>query len=208
MKESSKGSRRSIGRGEKVRAAVLAATLEELGGAGYAALTVENVAQRAGVHKTTVYRRWKDRENLVVDALSEQIALEIPIPDTGAIATDLRELARGFVRWATSVSGQAVLAAVLSDALRIPEVVAARRRIFGDRLRRAEQVIRRAVERGELPSDVDPAEVIKAMVAPLYLRLLITGEPLDRASADHAARAALAAARAGVLGRSGDRPAE
>jgi AcrR family transcriptional regulator len=51
----------SVGRGPKVRAAVLAATLEELAAVGYAALTVDDVARRAGVHKTTIYRRWEDR---------------------------------------------------------------------------------------------------------------------------------------------------
>ena len=58
-------------RGATVRANVLAATLAELAEAGYAALTVEAVADRAGVHKTTVYRRWRDREALVIDALTD-----------------------------------------------------------------------------------------------------------------------------------------
>src|SRR6266496_6224804 len=82
------------GRGPKVRAAVLAATLAELAGTGYAALTVENVARRAGVHKTTIYRRWKDRESLVTDAMTELAATQVPFPDTGDIDTDLRRLAR------------------------------------------------------------------------------------------------------------------
>jgi AcrR family transcriptional regulator len=121
-----------------MHAAVLAATLEELAAVGYAALTVENVARRAGVHKTTIYRRWKDRESLIADALSGQIASEIPVPDTGALETDLRELARAFVRWATSVQGEAVLASFFLDAGRVPEIAevklhpsAARRSRFG-----------------------------------------------------------------------------
>ena len=69
-----------IGRGAKVRAAVLAATLVELAESGYAALSVDDVARRAGVHKTTVYRRWQTRENLVVDALAAQMASGIAIP--------------------------------------------------------------------------------------------------------------------------------
>lgn len=190
---------RPVGRGPKVRAAVLAATLAELGETGYAALTVERVADRAGVHKTTIYRRWKDRENLIVDALSEQIAEEIPMPDTGTIEGDLRDMAASFARWATSAPGQAMLAALLSDAVRIPEVAQARRRIFGDRLRRGEPVIIRALERGELPAGTAPAEVIKALVAPLYLRLLITGEPLDEQATERASQAAVVAARAGAL---------
>ncbi|MFJ6211739.1 TetR/AcrR family transcriptional regulator [Streptomyces sp. NPDC092296] len=187
---------RPVGRGPKVRAAVLAATLTELAETGYAALTVDNVAQRAGVHKTTVYRRWQDRETLVVAALTEHIAADIPIPDTGAVETDLRLLARGLIGWATSPSGRAVLSVMLSDAIRLPEVAEARRHIFEDRVRRAAPVIVRAVERGELPGGTDPAEVVRTLAAPVYFQLLITGEPLDEAAADRAARIALAAARA------------
>lgn len=77
-------------------------------------MTVENVAQRAGVHKTTVYRRWKDRERLLIDALAEHMATDIPVPDTGAIETDLRALARSIVQAFTSPAGQAILAAMFT----------------------------------------------------------------------------------------------
>lgn len=191
--------RSSVGRGPKMRAAVHAATLAELAEKGYAALTIENVARRAGVHKTTVYRNWQDRERLVVDALSAQVAQDIPIPDSTAIASDLREMARGLVRWATSPSGQAMLAALLSDAISIPEIADIRRRIFDDRLRRAEPVIAGAIARGELPPETDPNEVVKALAAPIYFRLLISGDPVDEVLADRAAEMALTIARAGLL---------
>jgi AcrR family transcriptional regulator len=193
------GRPRPRGRGPKVRAAVLAATLAELAERGCAALTVEGVARRAGVHKTTVYRRWRDRESLVVDALTDLIATEVPVPDSGDIATDLRALARALVQWLTSPAGQAVLAAVLSDTFRVPELAEVKRRFFADRFRRAEPVVTRALARGELPPGTDPAEVVKALIAPIYLRLLITAEPIDEGTADRAAQVALAAARAGAL---------
>ena len=66
-------------------------------------------------------------------------------------------------------------------------------------MRRAEPVVARAVARGELPADTDPPEVIKTLIAPIYLRLLITAEPIDEMTAKHAARVAVAAARGGVL---------
>jgi hypothetical protein len=74
-----------------------------------------------------------------------------------------------------------------------------KRRFFDNRFRRAEPVVARAVERGELPTDADPAELVKALVAPIYFRLVIAAEPIDERTADLAARAALAAARAGAL---------
>jgi hypothetical protein len=61
-------------------------------------------------------------------------------------------------------------------------------------------MVTRAIARGELPSNTDPNAVIKTVLAPIYLRLLITAEPVDEATADQAARVALAAARAGALG--------
>ncbi|MGP4000489.1 TetR/AcrR family transcriptional regulator [Streptomyces sp. 8N706] len=187
---------RPVGRGAKVRAAVLSAALEELSAAGYAALTVENVARRAGVHKTTIYRRWKDRDTLVVDALGDRIAMDIPVPDTQALATDLRELARSLVGWLTSPEGRAVVATMLSDAVRVPEIADARRAVFDDRIRRAEPVVTRAIDRGELPVGTDPGEIVKDLAAPIYFRMLITGEPIDETTADHAAQVALAAALA------------
>ncbi|GAA2397606.1 TetR/AcrR family transcriptional regulator [Nonomuraea africana] len=192
---------RQVGRGEKVRAAVQAATLAELVEKGYAALTVEGVALRAGVHKTTLYRRWKDRESLVADALADLSAMDVPIPDTGSVESDLGELARSLVRMMTGPTGRALLAAMFSGAADVPGIAEARRQVFDDRFRRAEPVVTRAVERGELPEGTDPPELLEALAAPVYFRLLVTGEPVDESTAERAARVTLAAARAGELRR-------
>jgi AcrR family transcriptional regulator len=183
-----------------MRAAVLAATLAELAAAGYAALTVEDVARRAGVHKTTIYRRWQDRERLILEALTDHVAAEVPMPDTGTIDGDLRDLARALVRWLQSTPGQAVITTMVSGASHQPEIADMRRRFYVDRFQRAEPVIVRAIARGELPEGTNPVEVIKAMIAPIYLRLLVTAEPIDEGTADQAAAMALVTARAGVLG--------
>jgi AcrR family transcriptional regulator len=190
---------RPPGRGPKVRAAVLSATLGELTEKGYTALTVDNVARRAGVHKTTIYRRWSDRETLVADAVAGLAVARVPSRDTDDIAAYLRELARSLVKFLDSPVGKAIAAATLSDASRIPEIAEARRRFFQDRFRRAEPVVSEAIVRGELPPNTDPAELVRALVAPIYLRLLVTAEPVSQTTADRAAQAALAAARAGAL---------
>lgn len=198
---------RPVGRGRKAQAAVRAATLAELLDRGYAELTVEGVAQRAGVHKTTLYRRWKDRASLVVDALAERFATDIPIPDTGAIETDLQALAQALVQSMTGPVGRAVQTAMYSDAGRLPEIAEARRRIFADRFRRAEPVVARAIERGELPADTDPVELIKTLVAPIHFRLLVSPDPVEEGTADLAVSITLAAARAGVLAKGSPAPA-
>jgi AcrR family transcriptional regulator len=190
---------RPPGRGAKVHAAVLRATLQELADSGYAELTVDKVARRCGVHKTTIYRRWRDRESLVADAVIGRAAVEVPFPDTGDIEADLRQLARSLVRFLNSPAGKALAAATLSDAARIPEIAEAKHRFFADRFHRATLVVSGAIARGELPAGTDPAELVRALVAPIYLRLLVTAEPISQATADIAAAAALAAARAGVL---------
>jgi len=190
---------RPPGRGQRFRAAVRAAALEELADRGYAALTIESVARRAGVHKTSVYRHWTDREGLVLDALTTNVAGGLVIPDTGHFETDLREFARGLVAWLTSPPGNAVVQATVADASRVPEIADLQRRFYAGRLQRDEVMIRRAIDRGEIPADTDPAEVIKALVGPIYLRLLITAEPIDASTADRATELALAAVRAGVL---------
>jgi AcrR family transcriptional regulator len=182
---------------------VLTATLAELAAVGYAALTVEDVARRAGVHKTTIYRRWQDRDRLILDALTDHVAAEVPMPDTGTIEGDLRELARALVRWLQSTAGQAVIATMVSGVWQQPEIAETRRRFYVDRFQRAEPVIVRAIARGELPEGTNPAALIKAMIAPIYLCLLVTAEPIDEETADQAAAMALAAARAEVLGSRG-----
>jgi AcrR family transcriptional regulator len=190
-----------VRRGAKVRAAVLSATLAELTESGYAALTVEKVAYRSGVHKTTVYRRWKNRENLVTDAVIDMAATNLPMRDSGDIDADLRTFARSLVQWLNHPTGRAVLAVLRSDAARLPQVAQAKHRLFQDRFRRAEPLVRAAVERGQLPSGTDPSELVKTTIAPIYLRLLVTAEPVDDAIADTAADIALKAARAGLLVR-------
>src|ERR1035437_3237976 len=99
----------------------------------------------------------------------------------------------------TSQSARAAPAATLSDASRMPEVADAKRRFFSDRFRRAQPVVSGAIARSELPADTDPAELVRTLVAPIYLRLLVTAEPIDTTTADNAAKVALAAARAGAL---------
>jgi Tetracyclin repressor-like, C-terminal domain len=131
--------------------------------------------------------------------VTELAGTRVPFPDSGDISADLRALARSLVRFLASPAGHAVTAVTLSDAVRIPQVAGAQRHRFENRYRQAEPVIRAAIARGELPVGTDPAEVVRAVLAPIYLRVLVTGEPITERTADTAADAGLAAARAGAL---------
>lgn len=187
------------GRSARVREAVLAATAAELSERGFAAMTIEDIATRSGVHKTTIYRRWSTLSQLVADAAVEVSATTVPIPDTGSIESDLREMARSIVALVTSESGGALVAALFSDAVRTPEVARLKREFYSARYELADIVVRRAVERGEISEKVSAADLLAAVAAPIYYRLLVADLAVDQSVADRAAAGALAAARAGAL---------
>jgi AcrR family transcriptional regulator len=184
-----------------VRAAVRDATLAELAEKGYDGLTVEGIAARSGVHKTTVYRRWGSVAGLAADVLDLAAGESWPVPDTGTIEGDLRELARLVVTGFTDPGAGPVAKAFVSAAVQNPATAQALHAFFAGWHEQSAIIIGRAIERGELPAGTDAAEVVRFAVAPIYYRLFITGEPIDLAVAHRAAAAALAAARAGALHR-------
>ena len=181
------------GRTARTRAAVRDATLAELAAHGYAGLTVEAVATRSGVHKTTVYRRWGGVDGLVVDALALADDDDWAPPDTGSFDDDLRELAREVVATFTDAA-----AAFVAAAFQSARAAAALHDFYAERHRRAEVVVTRAVARGEVPAGTDAGAVVKAAVAPFFYRVLIAGEQATTELADQSAAAVAHATRAGV----------
>jgi AcrR family transcriptional regulator len=178
---------------------VLAAVRAELGQTRYAELTVEQVALRAGVAKTTVYRRWGSAEGLVLDLMRDLSGTQIPVPDTGDLDTDLRGLARGIVAVYRDPANFALVGTVVAAAVSIPEARETLTEFFGGRTAQTAIIAERAITRGELPPGTDTVEVIRLMAAPFYYRMFITGEPIDDDVADRAAAAAVMAAKAGLL---------
>jgi AcrR family transcriptional regulator len=172
------------GRNARIRQAVLDAALAELAAVGYGSLSVEAVADRAGVHKTTVYRRWDNLGTLVVDAMLSQLARDVPTPDTGTVVADLRALLHAVVANITSPGAAGLLRALVGDAGQVPEIRDVGSAVWEERFAAARTIIGRGVERGELPPDTDADLMIEALIAPLYLRLLVTDVPIDPDYAD------------------------
>ncbi len=193
----SPGTARPGGRTAQNQAAVMEATLAELAERGYDQTTMESVALRAGVHKTTVYRRWRTKERLVAEALQATADVQIQVPDTGDLALDLQTLARGVRAVLTSTVGSAAVRTLVSGAQSSPEVAQVLRAFWAGRLTKVVPIVERAVADGRLPQGTDSIELMKYLAAPLFHRVLITGEPLTEADADRAAAVVLAAARAG-----------
>jgi AcrR family transcriptional regulator len=187
------------GRTARNTVAVLDATIEELGTHGYDRLSLEGVAQRAGVNKTTVYRRWKSKERLVTDALEAAAAQRMEVPDTGDALTDLAVLTHAVRRTLRSREGAATVQALVAGSASSAAMRAVAKSFWRTRMTALRPVVERAVQRGEYPPGTDPDAVLLYLAAPLYHRMLITAEPLTRAAADAAAAAAHAAAAAGVF---------
>jgi AcrR family transcriptional regulator len=200
------GRLRPGGRTARTRAAVLDATLDELASRGWNQVSVETIAARAGVHKTTVYRRWGGKDQLVAEALEAEADSRVQVPDSGDIGQDLRALARAVLAILTSRDGAATVRALVAGAQGSPEVGRVVRRFWATRLAQVGPIAERAVSRGQLPPGTDPDNLMRYLAAPLFHRLLVTAEPLTQAAADQAAAAALAAARAGVFARPGQAP--
>ena len=163
-----------------MRAAAIAATLSELAERGYSALTLERVAQRAGVHKTTLYRRWRTREELVLEAMLERAGERISVPDLGSLREDLLELARTAAANAATPEVAAMARAVAAESPRDSRLAAANGRFWAERLALDGVIVERAVERCEVAAGTEPARVIEAVLGPIHLRLLLTGEPVDQ----------------------------
>lgn len=164
-------------RGERMRQAVLASTVDLLTSQGLAATTVASVARAAGVHETSVYRRWKTRENLIFDALATRTEQALPTPDTGTVRGDLYELFTALARFFATPAGTALL--LLGTVREEGALEEGRRAYWRARLERAETLVQRGIDRGELTPATDPHLLVEAVTGPLLARVLLTGEPLE-----------------------------
>jgi AcrR family transcriptional regulator len=170
--------RRTGGRSARVREAVLHATRDALSEHEPAALTISEIARRAGVHATSIQRRWGSKENVVLDALLTLSQEKLPIPDTGSLRGDLIAFSQSMAGYLGSAAGETVvrtLAASEDDA----SMAASRERLVWARYEAARVIIDRAAERGELRPGTNPQIALELLVGPLHYRALITRHPID-----------------------------
>lgn len=165
-------------RNEACGAEILSATLDLVAEVGIAGLTVDAVAQRAGVGKATIYRRWASKEALMLDAWAAASATP-EVPDTGSLREDVRALFLGNQHPLRDATMQRVFPQMIAAAKVNPEVGEAYRTFIADRRRPLQTILHRAIERGELPDDIDRQLVHDLLVAPLTFRFLVTDAPVD-----------------------------
>lgn len=163
-------------RGEEIVARVLDATIEELAQTGFEAMTLDRVAARAGVNRTTIYRRWPTREALVQATMDRTMGAVVFDWDTGSLRGDLAEL--------ITRARSTLFAPGMVTLLRMAKAPRLSRRARASEQAKhanALAMLTRARARGELRGDVDPVLYLDSLLGMLFARLVFRGEPLDDA---------------------------
>jgi AcrR family transcriptional regulator len=175
-----------------VREAVLRATLDLLDERGFDGMELPEIARRAGVHPTTVYRRWGTKPRLVGEALLDRARPLRPTPDTGALESDLEQLLVDGGRVLHTPAVRALFAVLLdADPKRSSEVIEARDRFWAAHMDEARRIVDRAAQRSELSPDADPEALVELVIGPAILRGLLMGRELGPAEARRIVRRAL-----------------
>ncbi|MDQ1736824.1 MAG: hypothetical protein QOH56_3075 [Pseudonocardiales bacterium] len=165
-------------RSPRAHAAILTATTDLLAEAGYGALTIEGVAARAGVGKTTVYRWWPTKGALVIEA----VAAALPVPaqtDTGDLRQDLLTAVQRVVHTFARTPAGAVIPALAADVMSDPELAEQfREQLIRPRRSAVVEVLLRAAARGDLPQDVDTDLLLDVYAGAVFYRMLVSGQPV------------------------------
>jgi AcrR family transcriptional regulator len=180
--------RRGRPRSEDRERDIMNAALEALVAEGYDGMSIEGVAARAGAGKATVYRRWRNKAELVADAIREHACRDIELFDTGDVRADLRSMLREVQHTFEGFEGR-LFAVFTAERLRHPELAAAfDTRFISPRRAHLEFIIRRAVERGDLPADSDVELLTEVGPAIMLHQFVKGGGKLRRNSADRIVR--------------------
>jgi AcrR family transcriptional regulator len=186
LKESGEESVRGRGRprDEVARARILDAALELLEEVGFQSATTDAIAERAGASKATIYRWWPNKAAVLIEALREAVAQELPFPDTGNLSQDLHLQLQNFVKLLTGRRGRffkAFIAAAQSE----PEVAAAFRSVWVQPRRATSKIVlERHQQSGRLAKHLDLDLVLDLLYGPFYFRLLAGHGTLTADDAD------------------------
>jgi AcrR family transcriptional regulator len=159
--------------------AILNAAVDLLAERGLAAMSIEEVAARAGVGKATIYRRWSSKGLLALDAFVTSFQEKQPLPDTGTLRGDLIAALTAWVRAVTGTSMGAMLTGLIAEAQHDPSLRAAWRERVLEPLRSQHRImLDRAIARGEIPATVDQETVLDLFFGAAQHRLLLDHLPL------------------------------
>jgi len=163
---------------ERSRRVILEAALEELGLVGYGALRIESVAARAGVGKSTIYRHWSGKLDLVEDAF-RTLKAQALVPESGTLRERIIAFLQQVARLVEESTYSACMPALIDAAERDPQVRAFHCEFSTERRAGLVDVLQDAVAAGDLPSDADPELLADALVGPIVMRRLMFYKPFD-----------------------------
>jgi AcrR family transcriptional regulator len=168
--------------------------MHELAAVGYGRLSIEAVARRAGVGKTAIYRRWGNKLEMVLEIVTKVAGRKTPMPDTGSLRGDVEVTLRLLATALQHRLASQIIPDLLAEAARNPQIAETLHgTLRGYSAELGTQLVRRAVERGELPSGADPDAGVDLLLGPLYWRLAVARGPVDDAYLDRMTDAVLAA---------------
>ncbi|MHB9849059.1 TetR/AcrR family transcriptional regulator [Streptomyces krungchingensis] len=168
--------KRPGGRSTRVRQAVLDATIDLLNSGGLEAVTFPAIADKAGVHRTSLYRRWGALDELLLDALADSVQGALTLPDTGSLREDLIVLLSEVRDMMRSPLGRSLTEILVSS--RSPTAIAIRDAYWAERRIRLAAIVERGAHRGELRPGLDPQLVLELLLGPLHARAFTAPDTL------------------------------
>ena len=168
---------------ERSKRVVLQAALDELGAVGYGASTIESIAARARVGKSTIYRHWPDKLALIADAFETFHVEMVPSVQTGSVRERVTSLVRHVAEIVVDSTFSVCIPALIEGAQRDPRVRAFHHRYSAVRRQSLIDIIATGIAAGELPAHLDPELAALALLGPIFYRRLMTSEALDPARA-------------------------
>lgn len=176
---------------------ILAASYDLLLEQGFAAVTVEKIAERAAVSKATIYKWWPNKAAVVMEAFLSAAAARLPVPDTGSVTGDILLHAVNLCKFMTSREGK-IITELIGEGQFDPGLAEAyRERYFQSRRLESKQLLERGMARGELPPGTDSELWTDIIYGPIFYRLLIFGDKLEEAYILHLVEAVFAGLRPG-----------
>ncbi len=173
---------------ERTRKVVLEATADLIAEVGYDKVTIEGVSERCGVARSTIYRHWSGKEELIVEAIKNRL-LPGPEIDTGSVRSDVITFLQDLAGWFVTSEGVMVVLSLLTAAHRDP----GRRKLHRDATRtgrdRLARIIEKGIDRGELPAAINPTEAANDLIGPFFYKKMVLHEDVDPAyAADRVSR--------------------
>ncbi|SHK12547.1 transcriptional regulator, TetR family [Anaerocolumna jejuensis DSM 15929] len=168
-------------RSEETKKAILTASYELLLENGFNTITVEGIAERAGVSKATIYKWWPNKAAVVLDGFFAATESMLHVPDTGSVSEDLFIQVNNLAAFITSPKGKVITELIAAGQFDANIAEEYRVRYFNPRRLISQHILERGMQRGELKNDLDMELSIDLIFAPLFYRLLITGKTVDSA---------------------------